>query len=117
MSAEMEHTVASAATLEGTSLHTGEKVSLTIKPAPAGHGFKFRRVDLDGQPEVEARVQNVSETNRSTTLSKGNIKIHTVEHVLATLSGFQIDNAIVEIDSNRRRILATLRRTHQAGRY
>ena len=53
----------------------------------------FRRVDLEGQPEIDALVENVSETNRSTTLSKGNVKLHTVEHVLAAFSGFGIDNA------------------------
>jgi UDP-3-O-[3-hydroxymyristoyl] N-acetylglucosamine deacetylase/3-hydroxyacyl-[acyl-carrier-protein] dehydratase len=73
---------------------------MTFLPAPAGSGIRFRRTDLDGAPEIDARVQNVSETNRSTTLSKGSIKIHTVEHVLATFSGFCIDNAIVELDAN-----------------
>jgi UDP-3-O-[3-hydroxymyristoyl] N-acetylglucosamine deacetylase/3-hydroxyacyl-[acyl-carrier-protein] dehydratase len=73
---------------------------MTFQPAPVGTGIRFRRTDLDGAPEIEAQVQNVSETNRSTTLSKGNIKIHTVEHVLATFSGFRIDNVIVELDAN-----------------
>ncbi len=73
---------------------------MTILPAPAGSGVRFRRVDLDGKPEIEARVENVSETNRSTTLAKGNVKVHTVEHVLAALAGYGIDNAVVEIDSN-----------------
>src|SRR5213075_1602551 len=59
-----------------------------------------RRVDLEGKPEIEARVENVIENNRSTTLAKGNVKIHTVEHVLAAFAGYGIDNAIVEIDSN-----------------
>jgi UDP-3-O-[3-hydroxymyristoyl] N-acetylglucosamine deacetylase/3-hydroxyacyl-[acyl-carrier-protein] dehydratase len=73
---------------------------MTILPAPANSGVRFRRVDLADKPEIEARVENVSETNRSTTLSKGNVKIQTVEHVLAALAGFGIDNAIVELDSN-----------------
>ena len=73
---------------------------MTILPAPANTGVRFRRVDLDGKPEIEARVDNVSETNRSTTLSKGNVKIHTVEHVLSALAGHEVDNAIVEVDSN-----------------
>lgn len=73
---------------------------MTILPAPANSGVRFRRVDLDGKPEIEARVENVSETNRSTTLAKGNIKVHTVEHVLAALAGYGIDNAIVELDAN-----------------
>ena len=73
---------------------------MTFLPAPANAGIRFRRVDLDGKPEIEARVENVTQTNRSTTLSKGNAKIHTVEHVLASFAGCEIDNAIVELDSN-----------------
>ena len=67
---------------------------------PPNTGIRFRRVDLEGKPEIEARVENVGETNRSTTLAKGNIKIHTVEHVLAAFAGYGIDNAIVELDAN-----------------
>ena len=73
---------------------------MTFLPAPAGTGIRFRRVDLEGKPEIEARVENVVETNRSTTLAKGNTRVHTVEHVLATFAGFEIDNAIVELDAN-----------------
>jgi UDP-3-O-[3-hydroxymyristoyl] N-acetylglucosamine deacetylase/3-hydroxyacyl-[acyl-carrier-protein] dehydratase len=73
---------------------------MTILPAPANSGVRFRRVDLEGKPEIEARVENVSETNRSTTLARGNVKIHTVEHVLAALAGFGIDNAVIELDAN-----------------
>ena len=73
---------------------------MTFLPAPANTGVRFRRVDLDGKPEIEARVENVVENNRSTTLAKGNTRIHTVEHVLATFAGYGIDNAIVELDAN-----------------
>lgn len=73
---------------------------MTFLPAPANSGIRFRRVDLDGRPEIEAKIENVSETNRSTTLSKGNVKIHTVEHVLSAFAGLGIDNAIVELDAN-----------------
>ena len=73
---------------------------MTFLPAPPNSGIRFRRVDLDGKPEIEARVDYVSATNRSTSLSKGNAKIHTVEHVLATFAGFGIDNAIIELDAN-----------------
>lgn len=73
---------------------------MTILPAPANSGVCFRRVDLADKPQIEARVENVTETNRSTTIAKGNVKIHTVEHVLAALAGFGIDNAIVELDAN-----------------
>jgi len=73
---------------------------MTILPAPSNSGIRFRRIDLEGNPEVEARVENVSETTRSTTLSKGNIKIHTVEHVMAAFAGIGVDNAVVELDAN-----------------
>jgi len=84
----------------GIGLHSGNRVNLTFLPAPPNSGVRFRRVDLEGKPEIEARIENVGDTNRSTTLTKGNIKIHTVEHVLATLAGLGIDNAIIELDAN-----------------
>jgi UDP-3-O-[3-hydroxymyristoyl] N-acetylglucosamine deacetylase/3-hydroxyacyl-[acyl-carrier-protein] dehydratase len=73
---------------------------MTFLPAPPNSGVRFRRVDLEGKPEIEARVENVVENNRSTTLAKGNTRVHTVEHVLATFAGFGIDNAVVELDAN-----------------
>jgi UDP-3-O-[3-hydroxymyristoyl] N-acetylglucosamine deacetylase / 3-hydroxyacyl-[acyl-carrier-protein] dehydratase len=84
----------------GIGLHSGNRVNLTFLPAPANSGIKFRRVDLEGKPEIEARIDHVIDTTRSTTLAKGNVKIHTVEHVLATFAGFGIDNAVIELDSN-----------------
>jgi UDP-3-O-[3-hydroxymyristoyl] N-acetylglucosamine deacetylase/3-hydroxyacyl-[acyl-carrier-protein] dehydratase len=95
-----QQTLNRPATFSGIGLHSGNRVNMTILPAPANSGVRFRRVDLADKPEIEARVENVSETNRSTTIAKGNVKIHTVEHVLAALAGFGIDNAIVELDSN-----------------
>lgn len=95
-----QQTLNRSATFSGIGLHSGNRVNMTILPAPANSGVRFRRVDLDGKPEIEARVENVSETNRSTTLAKGNVKIHTVEHVLAALAGYGIDNAIIELDAN-----------------
>lgn len=73
---------------------------MTLLPAPPNSGIRFRRVDLDGKPEIEARVENVSQTNRSTTLAKGSAKVQTVEHVLATMAGYGIDNAVIEVDAN-----------------
>ncbi len=95
-----QQTLNRAADFSGIGLHSGNKVSMSILPAPANSGIRFRRVDLEGKPEIEARVENVTETNRSTTIAKGNVKIHTVEHVLAALAGYGIDNAIIELDSN-----------------
>ncbi|MDB6034165.1 MAG: beta-hydroxyacyl-(acyl-carrier-protein) dehydratase FabZ [Verrucomicrobiales bacterium] len=73
---------------------------MSFHPAPPNTGIRFRRVDLEGKPEIEARVENVSQTNRSTTIAKGHAKIQTVEHVLATFTGFEIDNAFIELDAN-----------------
>jgi UDP-3-O-[3-hydroxymyristoyl] N-acetylglucosamine deacetylase/3-hydroxyacyl-[acyl-carrier-protein] dehydratase len=95
-----QQTLNRAASFSGIGLHSGNRVNMTILPAPANSGVRFRRVDLEGKPEIEARVENISETNRSTTLAKGNVKVHTVEHVLAALAGFGIDNAVIELDAN-----------------
>jgi UDP-3-O-[3-hydroxymyristoyl] N-acetylglucosamine deacetylase/3-hydroxyacyl-[acyl-carrier-protein] dehydratase len=84
----------------GIGLHSGNRVSMTFLPAPPNTGLLFRRVDLEGKPEIEAQIENVSDTTRSTTLCKGNVRIHTVEHVLAALSGSGVDNAIIELDAN-----------------
>src|SRR5437879_3727221 len=95
-----QQTISRPATYSGIGLHSGGRVNMTFLPAPPGAGIRFRRVDLEGKPEVEARVENVAETNRSTSLARGNVKVHTVEHVLATFAGCGIDNAIVELDAN-----------------
>ena len=95
-----QQTLNRPASFSGIGLHSGNRVNMTILPAPANTGIRFRRVDLTDKPEIEARVENVSETNRSTTLAKGNVKVHTVEHVLAALAGFGVDNAIIELDAN-----------------
>ena len=87
------------ASYAGIGLHTGNRVTMTFLPAEPNTGIRFRRVDLDGQPEIEASIDLVNDTQRSTVLGKGNIRINTVEHVLATFSGYGINNAIVELDS------------------
>lgn len=95
-----QQTLNHPASFSGIGLHSGNRVNITFLPAPPNSGIRFRRVDLDGKPEIEARVENVTETNRSTTLAKGNTRVHTVEHVLAAFAGYGVDNAIVELDSN-----------------
>ncbi len=95
-----QQTLNRPASFSGIGLHSGNRVNMTILPAPANSGVRFRRMDLDGKPEIEARIENVSETTRSTTLAKGNVKVHTVEHILAALAGYGIDNAIIELDAN-----------------
>lgn len=95
-----QHTLKNPVSYSGIGLHSGNKVSLTIVPAPANSGLRFRRTDLDGKPEIEARAEYVTDTQRSTTLAKGAVKIHTVEHVLASLAAVGIHNAVIELDAN-----------------
>jgi len=95
-----QQTLAKTASLTGTALHTGEKVTLTLHPAPAGTGRKFRRSDLPDEPTIDARIENVKTVERATTIAEGNVKVQTVEHVLAALAGLGIDNAIIEMDAN-----------------
>jgi UDP-3-O-[3-hydroxymyristoyl] N-acetylglucosamine deacetylase/3-hydroxyacyl-[acyl-carrier-protein] dehydratase len=95
-----QQTLRQSASFSGIGLHSGNSVKMTFLPAPPNSGIRFRRIDLEGKPEIEARGDNVVTTNRSTSLSKGNAKIHTVEHVLASFAGRGVDNAVIELDSN-----------------
>ena len=95
---QKQKTLASQATLSGVGLHTGKKVSMTLKPAEPGTGFVFVRTDLEGSPAIAADANLVSCTARGTTLEKNGIKIHTTEHILAALWGADLDNVIIELD-------------------
>jgi len=95
-----QQTLAKSASLKGTSLHTGEEVSVTLKPAPIDHGIKFKRTDLSDEPTIEARIENVRLVERATTLAEGNVKVHTVEHLLSALHGMGVANAVVEMNGN-----------------
>ena len=97
---DKQRTLAASATLTGSALHTGEDVTLTIHPAPAGHGFKFQRVDLPDEPVVEAAAAHVKTVERATTLVQGMVKIHTVEHVISALTGLGVDNALIQMNAN-----------------
>lgn len=100
-----QRTIRKERSIKGKSLHTGEDVSLTIKPAELGTGFVFRRIDLFGKPEINPVSSNVTDLVRSTTISNGNAKVHTIEHVLSALTGCGIDNAIIELDASEPPIL------------
>src|SRR6201982_735379 len=100
MTAELQHTLAKTAGLSGTSLHTGEKVTLKLQPAPVGHGIKFKRKDLQEEPTIDASIDNLKMVERATTIGEGSVRVHTVEHVLAALWAMGVDNAIVEMDAN-----------------
>jgi UDP-3-O-[3-hydroxymyristoyl] N-acetylglucosamine deacetylase / 3-hydroxyacyl-[acyl-carrier-protein] dehydratase len=97
---EFQQTIAKPASLSGTSLHTGEKVCLKLQPAPIDHGIKFRRKDLQDEPTIDARIDNLKKVERATTIGEGAVRVHTVEHVLAALSAMGVDNAIVEMDAS-----------------
>src|SRR6202162_995169 len=84
----------------GVGLHTGKKVMMTLKPAPANSGICFRRVDLPQPVDIPARAQNVGETTLGTTLVQGDARVSTVEHLLSAFAGLGIDNAMVELTAS-----------------
>ncbi len=95
-----QRTISKESSIKGKSLHTGNEVTLTFKPAEPNTGYTFKRVDLYGKPEIKPEVSLVHDLVRSTTISNGNAKVHTIEHVLSALSGCGIDNVIIELDSS-----------------
>ena len=95
-----QHTLARPASFSGIGLHSGNKVAMTLLPAPPNTGVVFRRVDLERRVEIPAQIGNGTETDRSTSLSRGNAKVQTVEHVLAALYAFGVNNAVIEVDSS-----------------
>ncbi len=97
---ENQQTIKKAVSIDGIGLHTGNHTRITFKPAPPDSGVKFIRTDLPGQPSVIADIDHVIDISRGTTLGNGEAKVHTVEHVLATLAGLQIDNMVIELDAN-----------------
>lgn len=96
---EKQTTLKGSASFSGKGLHTGVFVNLSINPAPAGHGFKFRRIDLDGQPVVDAVAENVSFTQRGTVLTDNSgAKISTIEHLMSALRACGVDNCRIDLD-------------------
>jgi len=84
---------------KGVGLHSGERVYLTLRPAPPDTGILFRRIDLDPPVEIAAKLDNVGDTRLSTTLSADDVRVSTVEHLLSALSGLGIDNAVVDLSA------------------
>ncbi|MDC0369759.1 bifunctional UDP-3-O-[3-hydroxymyristoyl] N-acetylglucosamine deacetylase/3-hydroxyacyl-ACP dehydratase [Opitutales bacterium] len=95
-----QRTIRKERAIRGKSLHTGEEVSLTLKPALPNSGFLFRRTDLYGKPEIKPTFENITDLVRSTTITNGSAKVHTIEHVLSALVGCGIDNAEIELDAS-----------------
>ncbi len=95
-----QRTLAREVSIKGNALHTGDAVTLTMKPAPADHGIVFKRIDVHGSPELRPRIDLVGDLVRATTIQSGHVKIHTVEHVLSALSGCGVDNVMIEMDAS-----------------
>ena len=94
-----QKTIKNIITLSGVGLHTGNKVTMTFKPAQVNKGYSFVRVDLEGKPVIEAKSEYVVGTQRGTNLDKNGVKVHTTEHVLAAVVALGIDNIIIELDA------------------
>src|SRR5436305_2920049 len=97
---EFQQTLGKITGFIGTALHTGEKATLRLHPAPVDHGIKFKRKDLQDEPTIDARIDNLKTVERATTIGEGSVRVHNVEHVLAALSAMGVDNAVVEMDAN-----------------
>lgn len=102
---EQQHTLKQPVALMGVGLHTGEKVTIELCPAPANHGYKFQRVDLEEAPIINADVDLVVSTERGTTLESKGVRVYTTEHVLAALVGCGVDNALIKISGQEIPIL------------
>lgn len=86
-------------TLTGKGLHTGLEISARFLPAPENHGYKFKRVDLEGQPEIDALAENVVATARGTVIAKGEARVSTIEHAMAALYAAGVDNVLIEVNA------------------
>jgi UDP-3-O-[3-hydroxymyristoyl] N-acetylglucosamine deacetylase/3-hydroxyacyl-[acyl-carrier-protein] dehydratase len=95
--AEKQRTIKNSVSVSGKGLHTGMPATVTFKPAPVNHWYKFKRIDLSNQPVIDADVDNVKETERGTSLEQNGGKVATTEHLLAALVGLEIDNVLIEV--------------------
>ena len=100
-----QKTLANPFKIEGKGLHTGVLVTMNFLPAPINHGFKFKRVDLENQPVIEADVDLVIDTSRGTLLEKDGARIGTIEHALAALVGMDLDNVLIEVNNEEAPII------------
>ena len=92
---DKQHTLAEQIGISGTGLHTGINVDMTLKPANPGFGFQFQRVDIANSLPIKADCDLVTDTSRGTTLEQNNVKVSTVEHILAALVGMGVDNFLI----------------------
>ena len=95
----MQTTINKKISFSGIGIHTGVTTNMNLIPSNENSGIKFIRIDLAGKPEIKADIDNIFKTERSTSLKKNGVEIHTVEHILAAISGAEIDNLIIEVDN------------------
>lgn len=100
-----QKTLKESFTIEGKGLHTGVLVTMNFLPAPENHGFKFKRIDLEGHPIIPASVDLVIDTSRGTLLEKDGARIGTIEHALAALIGMDLDNVLIEVNNEEAPII------------
>ena len=95
----MQQTLGGEFTVKGKGLHTGLEIEATFYPAPENHGYKFQRIDLPGEPVIDALAENVIETGRGTVISKGDVRVSTIEHALAALYAAGVDNCLIKLNA------------------
>jgi UDP-3-O-[3-hydroxymyristoyl] N-acetylglucosamine deacetylase/3-hydroxyacyl-[acyl-carrier-protein] dehydratase len=102
---QKQHTLKQEITFTGKGLHSGVEVTMTVCPAPVNHGIKIQRIDLPNQPVIDAVADSVTATERGTTLERNDVRVSTIEHLMATFMGLEIDNALVKVDAAEAPIL------------
>ena len=100
-----QKTLKNSFSVSGKGLHTGLNITATFLPAPENHGYKIQRVDLEGQPVIEALAENVVETSRGAVIADGDVRISTIEHAMAALYAAEIDNCLIQVNAPEMPIL------------
>lgn len=100
-----QRTIQASVSVKGVGLHTGQEVTMTFRPAPINHGYRFQRTDLENSSPLKAEANRVLATTRGTTIGKGEVTISTIEHTLSALAALEIDNVLIELDGPEAPIL------------
>lgn len=103
--AAKQQTLKAPISFSGTGLHTGVKVTMTVHPAPENSGIVFRRIDLEGKPEIPALCDYVTDTSRGTTIEKDGARVATIEHIMSALWTLGVDNATIDVDAGETPIM------------
>ena len=104
-----QRTISRPVSCTGVGLHTGVESTITFKPAPENYGIQFSRSDIQGSPEIRADIEHVVDISRGTTIAQNGVRIHTVEHALAAVSGLRLDNVLIELTAKEAPVRASSR--------